>query len=379
MKSYFLTKNRQFVEVELVKTSRKYRQIKHKEGDKKDKVTTIHPDGVAWGNMYPRLFNAKSKPVDFLNYKGRVLLSHPKSKHDALVPEKDQFFRFQPKTRDVIDAINANEPVLLTGGGGGGKTTTIEQIANRINQPVVRVNFSIETRISDLIGKMHVKDGKTYWTDGVLPNAMKNDVWLILDEIDAGDPSVLMLLHPILEDLGKLVLKENDGEVVKKSPNFRIFATANSIGAMSDRAGAYAGTNSMNGAFIDRWTIIQWPTLPMKEELKVLKDKVPGLKHRWAFNMCRFAADVRAKNLQGYEFPADIFSTRQVLKWGKKTALLRSPFEGAQIAWLDKIASSEHPSINAVLELYFGKSKRRGKTGVDILEKPKKVRKNATV
>lgn len=378
MKSYFLTRGKEFVEVELLKATGKNRQIKYKEGNKKNKIVKVHPEGVAWGKMYPRFFNADQKPKDFFNYKGRILLSQPRDKKkEGLIPEFDPNFRFQPKTRDVIDSIIADECVLLTGGGGSGKTTTIEQLANRINQPVLRVNFSIETRISDLIGKMHVKDGKTFWTDGILPYAMKNNIWLILDEIDAGDPSVLMLLHPVLEEYGKLVLKENNGEVVKKSPGFRIFATANSIGAMEDRAAAYSGTNKMNGAFIDRWTIIQWPPLAEKEELKVLKGKVAGLKHRWAVKMVKFAADVRNKDLQGYDFPADIFSTRQVLKWGKKTALLRSPFEGAQLAWLDKIPASEHSSVNKILELYFSRSNRRAKAGVDIVEKKKK--KNAAI
>lgn len=379
MKSYFLTRGKTFVEVELEKTTGKYRLIKFKSGDKKNKSVKIHPDGVAWGNMYPRLFESDKTPEDVFIFKGRVLLKNANlsTKLQNLVPHLDDKFRFQPKTRDIVDAINANEPVLLTGGGGGGKTTHIEQLANRSNQPTLRINFSVETRISDLLGKVNVKDGKTYWTDGVLPTAMRNGYWLILDEIDAADPSVLMLLHPVLEDGGSLVLKENDGEVVRKHPNFRIFGTANTIGAMEDRANAYAGTNKMNNAFVDRWTAIMWPTLPFKEELKVLKSKVAGLKHKWAVKICEFAGAVRNKKFDDYDFPGDTFSTRQVLKWGKKTALLRSAHEGAQVAWLDKIPASEHENVNRLLQLYFGKGHKKNNVGVDILERRPRRRRNA--
>jgi hypothetical protein len=305
MKSYYLTRSKEFVEADVNKVTGKYRQISFKDG-KKTKTIKIHPEGSAWGNMYPRLFQAASKPENFFLYKGRVLLQrNDVAKGDlGLVPELDKHFRFQPKTADIIDAIHEKESVLLTGGGGAGKTTHIEQLANRIGQPVLRINFSIETRISDLIGKIHVKDGKTYWVDGVIPHAMRHQYWLILDEIDAADPAILMLLYPLLEDGGKLVLKENSGEVLTKTGNFRIFATANSIGAMKDRAAAYAGTNEMNTAFMDRWTVIVWPPLPLKEELRVLKNKVPSLKHKWALKICEFADKVRSKRFDNYEFPS---------------------------------------------------------------------------
>lgn len=365
-KTYFLTRSKEFVEVQLLQDKPRYREVKVLEGQKKNRIIRLHPNGVSWGKLYPRFFEAVSKPTEFFHHNGRVLLKHPSHEETQnLVPKLDENYLFQPQTRDVIDCIIANECTLLTGGGGSGKTTTVEQIANRINQPVLRINFSIETRISDLIGKIQIKDGKTYWTDGVLPYCMKNGIWLILDEIDAADPAILMLLHPVLEDGGKLVLKENNNEVVEKHLNFRIFGTANSIGAMEDFSGSYAGTNKMNAAFIDRWSVILWNTLDYDDELKVLKSKVAGLKHRWAVNMVKFAQDVRSKTIQNYEFPS-IFSTRQILKWGKKAALHRSPLKGAKLAWLDKLPESEHAAINDVLNLYFTNKRRSGKIGQSV-------------
>lgn len=387
-KNYFLTRKKTFVEVQLLKTARKNRRIKFLEGDRKGKETNIHPKGVAWGNLYPRLFESTSVPSDFFMFKGRVLLKKPVQKFkgekhpkqdpkdlqwELLIPEIDNDYRFQPFLKHVIDGINASEPVLLVGGTGVGKTTHILQTAARVNQPTLRANFNGETRLSDFIGKMTVVNNETIWQDGILPLAMRNGYWLVLDELDAADPSVLTLLHPVLEDNPILVLKENSGEVVKPHPNFRIFATANTIGAMEDRAGSYSGTNKMNEAFVDRWsTTLMVPNMPLKDEIQVVKRKVGGIKHRWAIKICEFAQKAREKQFDGYDFPGDNFSTRRVLNWATKTALLRSPIEGAKLAWLDKISASEHPEINRLLNLYFGSGKRKKVVGdVAIVEDEK--------
>jgi cobaltochelatase CobS len=205
---------------------------------------------------------------------------------------------------------------------------------------------------------MHVIDGATKWIDGILPLAMKKGYWLLLDEIDFADPSILSLLHPVLEDNPCLLLKENDGEVIKPHPDFRIFGTANSIGAMQDKAGSYGGTNQMNEAFIDRWQVILVPNLTEREEIKVIKSKGEGIKSVWAKRMVEFANKVRNNKLEGFEFSSDSFSTRRLISWAKKTALLGSPIQGAKLAWLDKMPASDQDIIKRILETHFGNTKR---------------------
>jgi cobaltochelatase CobS len=284
-----------------------------------------------------------------------VLLPEPHK--TALTPTTNKGYRFQPFLSHVIDAINSREHVLLTGGTGVGKTTHIMQLAARLNKPVLRANFNGETRLSDFIGKMSVIDGRTIWTDGILPLAMKQGYWLLLDELDFADPAILSLLHPVLEEDPSLLLKENGGELVRPHPNFQIFATANSVGAMNERAGSYSGTNTMNDAFTDRWLVVYVPNLPMAEEIKVIKEKVSGLKNSIVKRIVEFAHKVRNNEITDIEF-GDNFSTRRVISWAKKTALLQCPIEGAKIAWLDKMNKSDHDVITRILETHFGVSKK---------------------
>lgn len=366
--TYFLNKDKTLVHCEVLKSGKASRQIKILEGPDADKTQNVHPEGVSWGRQYPRLFTSATRPKDIFAFRGRTLLhTHTEiddPKAQAAIPLPNSGYRFQPFLADIIDSIHGRENVLLTGGTGVGKTTHVTQLANRIGQPVLRINFNGETRMSDLLGKVQVIAGETIWVDGVLPSAMRLGWWLILDELDFADPAVLSLLHPVLEEDSCLVLKENSGDIVRPHPNFRLFATANSIGAMQDRAGAYSGTNQMNDAFLDRWQIIMVDNLPEKEEIKVVKNTVPGLKAKHARSIVKFAAAARSKNSDmGLDFSSDNFSTRKVLAWAKKTALHRNPITGAKLSWLDKMPESEQEVIMKLLSTHFSASAKKSRSG----------------
>lgn len=370
MNHYFLSREKDLIQVELISETPFKRQIKFADG----KVKNIHPKGVAWGSMYPRLFEAREQPKHTFTYKGRAMVQTHGDEYNGAIPSEDNY-RFQPFLADVIDSIHAKENVLLTGGTGVGKTTHILQMAARIKQPVLRINFNGETRMSDLIGKVSVINGETIWVDGVLPSAMRKGYWLLLDELDFADPAVLSLLHPVLEADPQLVLKENGGEIIRPHESFRVFATANSIGAMADRAGSYDGTNKMNEAFLDRWQVIMVNNLPEKEEVSVVRSKVPGLTNVMAKRIVSFANKVRNQDFNdGFQFSGDNFSTRKVLAWATKTALHRNAIKGAQLAWLDKMTPDDQDVVLRLLNTHFGGMRRTRKSnGIKVLTLGKKV------
>lgn len=357
MKTFFLTRDKQLHECEVLKNSPHRRDIKLLEGEQAGKQISVHPEGVAWGSMYPRLFTSPERPTSVFVHHGRAIARKMGIDHSAAIPSGNDHYRFQPFLSHVIDSIHAGENVILTGGTGVGKTTHITQLAARVGQPLLRINFNGETRMSDLVGKIQVIEGETRWVDGVLPMAMRKGYWLLLDELDFADPAVLSLLHPVLEEDPMLVLKENSGEIIKPHPEFRLFATANSIGAMKDRAGSYSGTTEMNEAFLDRWQVIYVDNLPKEEEIKVLRSQVPGLKPAWAKQIVEFANKARLKD-GSVDFAGDNFSTRKTLAWAKKAALHRSPLVGAKLSWVDKLAESEQESVIRALKVHFGTGKR---------------------
>jgi len=360
MKSaWFLEKNGSLTKCEITKESPHARTINFLEGPASGRQLDVHPEGVAWGKMYPRIFYSDSleKPSVFTAFGRTLARRQVASEHQAAVPKGNPDYLFQPFLADVIDCVHQGQSVILTGGAGVGKTTHITQLAHRINQPMLRINFNGETRMSDLVGKVHVVAGETRWLDGILPMAMRRGWWLLLDELDFAEPAVLSLLHPVLEDESVLVLKENSGEIIRPHPNFRVFATANSIGAMGDKAGDYSGTNTMNEAFIDRWQVMLVDNLPIKDEIKVLRNAAPGLKASTAKKIAEFAARCRSNS---DDLPLTNFSTRKSIAWAKKAALHRDPIKGARLAWLDKLTPSDQEPIERMLKVMFGSGKKFG-------------------
>lgn len=349
MKKWFLTRQREFVECEIVEENPKKRLIKIIEPghELENKTIKIWGEKIAGGKLYPRLFTASERPMEYFEYKGRILLK--KSGNNPLVPKEEPYL-FQPITSQLIDSIISSDKMLLTGESGTGKTSHIEQLAAKINQPTIRVNLNGETRIGDFLGKIHVEGGKTFWKDGILPIAMKQGFFLILDEIDMGESNILSLLHPVLEDQGRLVLKENDGEVIYPHSDFRIFATANSVGSMQSRSDAYTGTSTMNEAFLDRWHILEVPYMASKIEIKVIATKVPALRKRSIKNIVQFANLVRNSKSDGINLKV---SPRMCIQWARKMALYRDPIKAAESVFLFKINAEEKEWVVRTIKTVF--------------------------
>src|SRR5690606_7875735 len=101
---------------------------------------------------YPRFFSLpdKAKPSNPFVFNGRAIMPLDCDAKN-LVPSIEPNYRFQKGLANIIDSINSQENVLLTGPTGSGKTSQVLQLAARINQGVVRANFNGETRLSDFI------------------------------------------------------------------------------------------------------------------------------------------------------------------------------------------------------------------------------------
>jgi cobaltochelatase CobS len=178
---------------------------------------------------------------------------------DAYVPDLDPDYLFDRETTLAILAGFAhNRRVMVSGYHGTGKSTHIEQVAARLNWPCVRVNLDSHISRIDLVGKdaIVIKDGKqvTEFREGILPWAYQHNVALVFDEYDAGRPDVMFVIQRVLESSGRLTLLDQS-RVIRPHPAFRLFATANTVG-LGDTTGLYHGTQQINQAQMDRWSIV---------------------------------------------------------------------------------------------------------------------------
>src|SRR5580698_5401143 len=181
------------------------------------------------------------------------------SERDSHVPDFDEAYRFDPQTTLAICAGFAHDRrVMIQGYHGTGKSTHIEQVAARLNWPMIRVNLDSHVSRIDLVGKDAIvfREGRqvTEFREGMLPCALQRPILLTFDEYDAGRPDVMFVIQRVLEAGGRLTLLDQN-RVIRANPYFRLFSTTNTIG-LGDTTGLYHGTQQINQGQMDRWSIV---------------------------------------------------------------------------------------------------------------------------
>src|SRR5881409_124773 len=181
------------------------------------------------------------------------------SEADERVPDLDPTYVFDPDTTMAICAgFSKNRRVMVQGYHGTGKSTHIEQVAARLNWPMIRINLDAHISRIDLVGRdaIVLREGQqvTEFREGLLPWALQHPVALVFDEYDAGRPDVMFVIQRVLEAEGRMTLLDQN-RVLDPHPSFRLFATANTIG-LGDPSGLYHGTQQLNQAQLDRWSVV---------------------------------------------------------------------------------------------------------------------------
>jgi cobaltochelatase CobS len=272
----------------------------------------------------------------------------PVGQAGPLVPRLNPAYLFPERFGDILQDIVENRRVLLIGHTGAGKTSLIEQVAARTQRGVLRANMNGQTTIGDFVGFWTVKGGETIWVDGVLPTAMREGLWLVVDEIDFAEPSILAVLTAVLEPHGRLLLKEKGNELVAPHPSFRLFATANAVGAMSVYRHLYQGANLMNEAFLDRWRVYLMNYLSPEEEAEVLMRTLGARVTRpMARTLAAIAADCRAAFAR--EDLASAFSTRRLLDWADLMLRSGDPERAAGPAIYAKVSVEDAALIRSII------------------------------
>lgn len=250
---------------------------------------------------------------------------------------------------DVRTIIKSGKfyPIYITGLSGNGKTLMVEQVCAVEHREMLRVNITVETDEDDLLGGFRLENGKTVWQDGPVIVAMKKGAILLLDEVDLGS-NKLMCLQPILE--GKGVFLKKIGVQVDPAPGFNIVATANTKGKGSDD-GRFVGTNVMNEAFLERFSItLEQEYPPAKAEHKMLVNiltKAGALDEDFVKRLVDWAELVRKAFAE--DAVSDIISTRRLVHICEAFAIFGQDREKAINLCL---ARFDAETKTAFLELY---------------------------
>ena len=278
------------------------------------------------------------------------------SNRDEHVPETDGAYVFDPDTTlAVLAGFAHNRRVMVQGYHGTGKSTHIEQVAARLNWPLVRVNLDSHVSRIDLIGKDAIKlvDGKqvTVFHEGILPWALRNQTAIVFDEYDAGRADVMFVIQRVLETEGKLTLLDQN-RVIRPNPWFRLFATANTVG-LGDTSGLYHGTQQINQGQMDRWSIVTTLNyLPNDTETAIVHAKSPHTDPKVIAAMVKVADMTRQGFIAGDI--STVMSPRTVITWAQNADIFKNVGFAFRTSFLNRCDESERGIVAEYYQRVFG-------------------------
>lgn len=321
----------------------------------------------------------EDEPIEMVLKEGQVLFSKligkrlPKSLRDfgvttfkpedwsteirAFIPKRNPHYNIQlDQAHALALSWEMGERTLITGPTGSGKSSLVECLCALVNRPVIRVNMTGDIESTILFGSLVVENGATVWKDGPVTEAVRFGAVAMIDEWDVTPPEILFGMQWLLEENGKLFLKEMPGDSASKfltpHENFRIVCLGNTVG-QGDDTGRYSGTNVQNNASIDRFqTTIKLDYLDPTHEKKIIEDNAAGLKEGMAGKMVSFAGLVRTAAKQNNINLT--MSPRTLINWAKKTVVFGDTKRALLLAFGNKLRESDHKIVSEFYTKVFG-------------------------
>ena len=149
---------------------------------------------------------------------------------------------YHEKFEEILAQVQLNEPIMLVGPAGSGKNIAVKQVADALGLHMYYTNnASNEFKLTGFI------DAGGNYRETEFYKAFKYGGLFNLDEVDASDPTALIVINSALAN-GYMAFPH---ETIECHKDFRIVAAANTWGKGSDMQ--YVGRNALDGATLDRF------------------------------------------------------------------------------------------------------------------------------
>jgi hypothetical protein len=190
---------------------------------------------------------------------------------DDPVPFTEKAHRAFP---DMMRALSTGFPVMLVGPAGSGKTYAAAQAARAMDLDFYAISVGSQTSKIDLLGYLNAAGD---YVSTQFRQCYEHGGVFLMDEIDAGNPNVLIVLNSALSSHACAF---PDG-MVPKHHRFIFIGTANTYGMGANRQ--YVGRNQIDAATLDRFITVDWPVDEAME-----RGLVEHLEHglRWHDAVC---------------------------------------------------------------------------------------------
>ena len=185
----------------------------------------------------------------------------------AWIPLLSSEFVLPENLISVCNAVSNGDllSVLFHGPAGTGKTISCKLVARSIGLPIMETINCTENLDEFVLGKFIPQDEKIIFKESYVTKAIREGGAVVFEEINLAKPQYLAFLNSLLDDNGFVRL--DNGEVVKRHPSFRFFATMNM---------GYFGTKDLNQALYNRFSaIIEVAALSDEAITRMLTTRVP--------------------------------------------------------------------------------------------------------
>lgn len=157
----------------------------------------------------------------------------------------------------LLGKIASGRNVFMTGEAGIGKTYVVDQIAAALGVRSYIVSADPLPQRSEILGYVSPTTGQAH--KGAVRDAYEHGGVFCLDEIDTGHTSLGTSLNRLLSSNSFDFFVDGGGlERVERHEKFVVVATGNTFG--TGPSIRYVGTNKMNGASLDRFTMFHMVT-----------------------------------------------------------------------------------------------------------------------
>ena len=272
-------------------------------------------------------------------------------------------YRIPKYSKHIQKLIENGKPILLVGPAGSGKTKLFYEIARKSKKQIYRVNFDGGMTPDAFLGGIRLRtikndDGttiqETYFQEGPVIKAAKEGAWLLLDEIDKVQPEYAAAMHAIIEDINNpIVLNDDGGRMVIPHSEFRIMATANTLGRIEDNSLGYYGSSPMNAAFLDRFSILQVSYPP--DEVSIVDDILENI--NVSEKLVQIAKLARQAMGEG-QLNGAPFSPRRLIAWASTFKYLGDFDYATEVEILGRYTEAARSLVESFLTNVFGNTWR---------------------
>ena len=227
-------------------------------------LTGWHLYSSSWEIMRENIKESKKKVVNsIIQFPEDAFTEEQKT----LVPHLGSEFVLPGNLKSVCNAVASGDllAVLFHGPAGTGKTISCKLVSQAIGLPIMETINCTENLDEFVLGKYIPQDDKIIFKESYVTKAIRDGGAVVFEEINFAKPQYLAFLNSLLDDNGFVRL--DNGEVVKRNPNFRFFATMNM---------GYFGTKELNQALFNRFSaIIEIAALSDEAISRMLTTRVP--------------------------------------------------------------------------------------------------------